>query len=227
MSSTCNNGSITFLDADLDQIVKIWNESRFRIITGNVTDNDFYIFGHDATYEVQEIYGDISEELDDLVSRIGNAGIKMELSVSYYDSYGDGQFFLSDDGLHAEALDIGEAAIRLATTDELITELMRRNGSLIEGDYNKDHMKRGFLVPTQMGLLHAYPSYDPDYPGVLVDITPANQKSELGVAMIEVTETEADLDTRYPHLISRIWGDCEAEEYSDRVVHRIPDKEEA
>lgn len=227
MSSTCNNGSITFPDVNLNDVIGIMNASKFRNVIGEVTDHDFYICENDAEYNLSDVYGDITDELDDLVERLNKAGISVDISITVFDSYGDGRIVLSDDGTHVEYLDQTNCGIRDASTEELVSELMRRNGSTIQGDFNEKHMKRGFLVPTPLGILHAYPAYDPDYPGVLVDITPNGQNSELGVAMIEVTTTESDLKEDKPHLISRIWGNCEADEYSERIVHRIPkeDKE--
>lgn len=226
MSSICNNGSISFSDVNLNKVISIMNESRFRNVIGEVTDHDFYLCGNDADYNISDVYGDITDELDDLVERLNKAGISPEISITVFDSYGDGRIVLSDDGTHVEYLDQTDCGLRDASTEELISELMRRNGSTIQGDFNEKHMKRGFLVPTPLGILHAYPAYDPDYPGVLIDITPKDQNGEIGLATIEVTETEHDLEEDAPHLVGRSWADPDTEEWTDRVVYKLPVKED-
>lgn len=219
MSSLCNNGTITFPNVNLGDVIKIMNGSKFKNVAGEVTDHDFSTLGNDAEYQISDVYGDITDELDDLVKMLGQAGVRPEISITVFDTYGDGRIVLSDDGTHVEYLDQTDCGVRDATTDELIAELMRRNGSLFTGDYSQGHMKRGFLVPTPLGILHAYPSYDPDYPGVLVDITPTGKDYEVAVSMSEVTETEADFGQGTPHLITRVWEVCEQDDYSTRIVH--------
>ena len=73
------------------------------------------------------------------------------------------------------------------------------------------------MVKTSLGTLVVYENPDQDYPGVFVDLQRDGFVCDAPVAMIEVTETEWDLDG--PHLISRIWDNVSEEDYNTRVVH--------
>lgn len=74
-------------------------------------------------------------------------------------------------------------------------------------------------VETPLGALIARPSYGaPDYPGIYVDIRRQDADQDLALALVEFTATEGDLpDTG--HIITRVYGDALAEEYTERVVH--------
>lgn len=65
----------------------------------------------------------------------------------------------------------------------------------------------------------AYPSRDPDYPGIYIDLerTNGDGTASAPVALIEVTKDEGDVDG--VHLISRLWDDVSKEDHQTRCVH--------
>ena len=74
-------------------------------------------------------------------------------------------------------------------------------------------------VETPLGTLIARPSYgEPDYPGIYIDIRRTDADQDLLLALVEFTATEADLPG-IGHIVSRVYGDSLADEYTDRVVH--------
>lgn len=224
MSNTLNYGSICVPEYQLGEAIDAINGSKFADSVGELTRSDFCIIGNMADYEVNEVYGDIESELEDMIECLAKTDITPEISITFSDAYGDGKYVFENGELVILTQD--EVGLRNSSTDDLIAELMRRNGSLAAGDAMAKHLKRGFLVPTPLGMLHAYQSYDPDYPGVLIDITPKDQNFEIGLATIEVTKTEHDLEKGTPHLVGRAWTDPDTEEWTDRVVYKIPVKED-
>lgn len=82
-------------------------------------------------------------------------------------------------------------------------------------------------VETPLGTLYAgKTSFGPEYPGIYIDFQPKGKDYTLGAVITEVTESESDLETDTPHLITRVWGDCREDEYSERIVHTIGAAEE-
>lgn len=82
-------------------------------------------------------------------------------------------------------------------------------------------------VETPLGTLYAgRTSFGPEYPGIYIDFQPKGKDYILGAVITEVTETESDLEVDTPHLITRIWGNCNKNEYSERIVHKVGNAEE-
>ena len=78
-------------------------------------------------------------------------------------------------------------------------------------------------VETPFGTLIAYASVDPDYPGIYIDMQRDGMDGDMGVALVEYTETEADIENS-GHLITRVWGDGQDQDYTERVVHKNIEK---
>lgn len=72
-------------------------------------------------------------------------------------------------------------------------------------------------VKTPLGDIVAEVSEDRENPGIWVSIQQPEKDREPTLALVEYTATEADL--RGPSLITRVWGDADQEDYTDRVVH--------
>lgn len=73
-------------------------------------------------------------------------------------------------------------------------------------------------VKTPLGTLVVRASTDPHNPGVYIDLCRPGCDCDAPVAMVEVTQSEADLDGK-PALITRVWDDVNEEEYRTRVLH--------
>ncbi len=72
-------------------------------------------------------------------------------------------------------------------------------------------------VKTPLGDIVAEASTDSDNPGVWVSLHQDGEDYEPTLALVEYTATEADRED--PQLITRVWGDGQQEDYTDRVVH--------
>lgn len=73
-------------------------------------------------------------------------------------------------------------------------------------------------VKTPLGDIAAVASADPDNPGIWVSIHKPGEEYEPTLALVEHTKDEADHLGRSA-LITRVWGDVEQDEYTDRVLH--------
>ena len=73
-------------------------------------------------------------------------------------------------------------------------------------------------VETPLGALIARPvGVGGEYPGIWIDLRRPDADHDLGLALVEYTGSEADLED-YGHIITRVWGD-DGDEYTDRIVH--------
>lgn len=84
-------------------------------------------------------------------------------------------------------------------------------------------MNNEIRIKTPVGTLHAYPSTDPDYPGIYIDLERGPKKYSAPLLMLDFTHTE------YPEcqspgtaekgiLVCRCWGDVRREEYDTKVI---------
>lgn len=99
-------------------------------------------------------------------------------------------------------------------------DLERQAADAIEELIEKAEKQASIIrVETPVGALIARPSYgEPDYPGIYIDIRREDADQDLALALVEFTDTEADLPG-IGHIISRVYGDAMADEYTDRIVH--------
>lgn len=73
-------------------------------------------------------------------------------------------------------------------------------------------------VKTSLGTIVVTPSIDPENPGVYIDLAREGHPP-MSLALVEATCDEADQEGKCK-MITRVWGDAEDEDYTDRVVHR-------
>ena len=78
--------------------------------------------------------------------------------------------------------------------------------------------KTRLSVKTPLGDIAAVASTDPDNPGIWVLLHKPGEEYEPTLALVEYTKDEADHLGRSA-LITRVWGDVEQDEYTDRVLH--------
>lgn len=78
---------------------------------------------------------------------------------------------------------------------------------------------------TPMGTLVGELATDSEHPGISVDLDVNGKRIPL--ALVEFCKDEGDLEE--PHIITRVWGDDQIEDYTDRVVHKlsVPDRNSA
>jgi len=75
--------------------------------------------------------------------------------------------------------------------------------------------KQEIRVETPLGTLVAYPSIDSDFPGIYIDLERNGVAMNVGLAEVDNADWSEDKGS----LISRIWGDGEVEDPTERVTH--------
>lgn len=74
-------------------------------------------------------------------------------------------------------------------------------------------------INTKLGFLDVkVNSGDLDHPGITVSANIEGQTIDL--ALVEYCADEADIPD--PKIITRVWGDALEEDYTDRIIHRLP-----
>lgn len=78
-------------------------------------------------------------------------------------------------------------------------------------------------IDTPIGNLHVYKSFDPDHPGVYIDLQKEGIPYNAPLVSLEFTHTEhpecQDPDVaRNGILVCRIWGDVDKENFSSKVI---------
>lgn len=73
-------------------------------------------------------------------------------------------------------------------------------------------------IKTPMGVLVVYPSNDPLYPGVYVDLRQPNGTTTLNLATVECQLSEnGDVP---PKLVTHVWGDAQQEDSTHDIDHQ-------
>lgn len=99
--------------------------------------------------------------------------------------------------------------------EELIEKVESLENRIRVGDSGPEFI----TAETPLGTLIARLSNgEPDYPGIRIDIRMPDTNQDLELALTEFTATEGDLPET-GHIISRVYGDALADEYTERVVH--------
>lgn len=74
-------------------------------------------------------------------------------------------------------------------------------------------------IETPLGIIIVKKAVDHNHPGVYVDLRRPGCEVDAPLAMVEFSADDADYPDGEPHIISRIWGDAQQEDYTERVVH--------
>lgn len=82
-----------------------------------------------------------------------------------------------------------------------------------------DALRRTRLsAKTPLGDIVAEASTDPENPGIWISLQRPGEEYDPTLALVEYTKDEADNQGRSA-LITRVWGNVERDEYTDRIVH--------
>lgn len=92
-------------------------------------------------------------------------------------------------------------------------------------DYNGNVQPRALNVETPVGILNAYPSLDPEYPGIYIDLVREGKSVSAPLVLLDFSHTEFP-ECETPEmaekgvLVCRCWQDVRQEEYhaKDRTV---------
>ena len=82
---------------------------------------------------------------------------------------------------------------------------------------SREAVKTRLSVKTPVGDIVAEASGSSEYPGIWISLHQPGEDYEPSLALVEFTSSEADVEGSA--LITRVWGDGQQEEYTDRVVH--------
>lgn len=78
-------------------------------------------------------------------------------------------------------------------------------------------------VETKLGAIIVRSSGgDEEHPGIWIDLRRTDAGLDAPLALIEFVDDEADIDGE--NIITRIWGDVNNDEYSERIVHKNIEK---
>lgn len=86
-------------------------------------DNDVYIEGQYAIRELEELYGDIEDELSSVVNSFSVFGVPVDVNIKYWGDY-NGMYIVKNGVL--VGLDENEVAVMESNDDDLIKELENR-----------------------------------------------------------------------------------------------------
>ena len=85
---------------------------------------------------------------------------------------------------------------------------------------SEERTARAVMAHTPLGTIIATRTSDPEHPGIWLDLRLPQSGIEIPLGLVEYSADDADFPEGEGHIITRVWGDGEQEEYTDRVVHR-------
>lgn len=128
-----NTGYIQVKKEDVKALIVAINTAEVFGFELNVT--DFYEHAGMAIYDLNDILGDIEDGLREVKDFLNTVGIEVDFEITFTGDY-SGKYIVNDDG-DFEILNMEDAAIRNADTDDLIKELQKRGYSVTKtGDKN-------------------------------------------------------------------------------------------
>ncbi len=128
-----NTGYIQVEEKDVKALIVAINATE---IFGSELDvTDFYKHAGMAVYDLNEVTGDIEDNLQEVKKLLNTVGIEVDFEITFSGD-SNGKYIVNDDG-DFEMLSPEDAAIKDAYTDDLIKELQKRGYSVTKaGDKN-------------------------------------------------------------------------------------------
>lgn len=128
-----NTGYIQVEEKDVKALIVAINATEIFGFDLDVT--DFYKHCGMAVYDIDEVVGDIEDNLQEVKKLLNTVGIEVDFEITFSGD-SNGKYIVNDDG-DFEMLSSEDAAIRDADTDDLIKELQKRGYSVTKaGDKN-------------------------------------------------------------------------------------------
>ena len=129
------------------------------------------------------------------------------------------RFSLEQDGMEVDCAYDGEEALRRAMWECNYKNngVTRFTADAIAEKLSREAVKTRLSVKTPVGDIVAEASGSSEYPGIWISLHQPGEDYEPSLALVEFTSSEADVEGSA--LITRVWGDGQQEEYTDRVVH--------
>ncbi len=132
--SRLNVGDITFREDDLDVVLKSVNAA----LGSNLTQKNVFVKDHMATIEINEVYGDISSELKQLVLKMKEQNVFLQGCIT---ELGDEETQYCFENGEFQIVSEQEAWLKATSDTALKEELQKRNlvnfGELNEYDANR------------------------------------------------------------------------------------------
>ena len=144
-------------------------------------------------------------------------GVSMERLDVLAGADKDGRLVILPDRSHTNA--DGEEALRRAMWECNYKNngVTRFTADAIAAKLSREAVKTRLSVKTPVGDIVAEASGSSEYPGIWISLHQPGEDYEPSLALVEFTSSEADVEGSA--LITRVWGDGQQEEYTDRVVH--------
>lgn len=128
------------------------------------------------------------------------------------DWYGDGwEQIIAECAFELDALDCVMRA-PLMSYGEAKNWIVKKTGFYEEFDSVNQ-----MVVETPLGNLVAYPSTDPEHPGIYIDLHRDGEDADASLTLVEYTDDDADETKK---IITRVWGDTKKEDYTVAVDHK-------
>lgn len=121
-----NSGYIQVEEKDMKALIVAINATEIFGFYLDVT--DFYKHAGMAIYDLDEITGDIEDDLVKVKDLLNTVGIEVKFEINFSGDC-NGKYIVNDDG-DFEILNPENAAIRDADTDDLVNELQKRGYSI-------------------------------------------------------------------------------------------------
>ena len=71
---------------------------------------------------------------------------------------------------------------------------------------------------TPLGTLIATPTGDAAHPGIWIELR-TKEGRNLPLTLVECVDDEVDIQSDRAYLVTRVWANTQADEYTDRIIH--------
>ena len=139
-----------------------------------------------------------------------------------------GKEYVSDELLFQMSKDIMKHSVSVIrnniSTEQFLSFCMKMLLSktttwyFVEDEIPKDDDTPKMEAETPLGTLTAYKSTDPAHPGIYIDL--CRDGKEVPLALVEYTKDDVDKDIDEDAIVTRIWGDADQEDYTERIIHK-------
>lgn len=145
-------------------------------------------------------------------------GVSMERLDVLAGADKDGRLVILPDKSHTDAE--GEEALRRAMWECNYKNngVTRFTADAIAEKLSRETKQSSLSVKTPLGDIMAEVDGSSEHPGIWISLHHPGEVHERSLALVEYTKDEADYLGRSA-LITRVWGDVEQDEYTDRILH--------
>lgn len=201
MSCELNVGELNVAAENTEKLVDLMRQ--YGLITGSRKPDILQEPGGFASVQIQEIYGDIEDDLENIADELKNLNISLYGVISWYDDANgqDGRYEIEEN--HVTVLCQEDIAIRDADDDALVSELVRRGYNVMRP--GSGNTRPAIYISTPAGQIKSEISPDTEYPGIWTTFEDPDG-SEPGI-ILEYTPSEYDAEmVRHKCVMLRVYS---------------------